>query len=64
MTEARVLTLLDHLPDGLTELYFHPAARRDARLDALMPSYEHEAELAALLSDPVRLAAARAAASA
>jgi hopanoid biosynthesis associated protein HpnK len=58
MTEARVLALLPHLPDGLNELYFHPAARRDALLDALMPTYEHEAELAALLSPRVRQALA------
>ncbi len=43
------------------ELYFHPAARRDALLDRLMPQYEHEAELAALLSPAAR--AARAAGS-
>jgi hopanoid biosynthesis associated protein HpnK len=55
-TEDRLLALLQHLPDGLNELYFHPAARRDARLDALMPTYEHEAELAALLSPRVRQA--------
>ncbi len=47
--------------DGI-ELYFHPAARRDALLDRLMPGYEHEAELAALLSPAV--AASRPAASA
>jgi len=61
MTEQRVLALLPRLPDGLNELYFHPAARRDALLDALMPTYQHEAELAALLSPRVR-AALRAAA--
>ena len=54
MTEARLFALLPHLPSGLNELYFHPAARRDALLDALMPGYEHEAELAALVSPRVR----------
>ena len=49
MTTARVQRLLSNLPDGDSEIYFHPAARRDAVLDRLMPSYEHEAELAALL---------------
>jgi hopanoid biosynthesis associated protein HpnK len=53
MTEARVLRLLPHLPPGLCELYFHPAARRDALLAALMPGYRHEAELEALLSAAV-----------
>jgi len=55
-TEARVLSLLAHLPPGLNELYFHPAAGRDTTLDALMPDYQHEAELAALLSPRVRAA--------
>ena len=58
MTEARVLRLLQHLPDGPSELYFHPAARRDELLNALMPDYEHIAELAALLSPRVRNALA------
>jgi chitin disaccharide deacetylase len=49
MTRDRVSRLLECLPDGLSEIYFHPAARPDARLQRLMPGYEHEAELAALL---------------
>jgi len=56
MTEARVLALLAHLPAGVSELYFHPAAGRDATLEALMPDYRHQEELAALLSPRVRLA--------
>lgn len=56
MTTDRLRTLARHLPDGLSEIYFHPASRRDAVLDALMPDYEHEAELAALLDPTVRLA--------
>jgi hopanoid biosynthesis associated protein HpnK len=50
MTADRVHRLLLNLPDGDSEIYFHPAARRDAVLDRLMPTYEHEAELATLLS--------------
>jgi hopanoid biosynthesis associated protein HpnK len=50
MTTARIRHVLRHLPDGDSEIYFHPAARRDAVLDRLMPDYEHEAELAALLA--------------
>jgi hopanoid biosynthesis associated protein HpnK len=61
-TEPRLLRLLDNLPDGNSELYFHPAAGRDALLDTLMPGYEHEAELAALLSPAVRARLATAAA--
>jgi hopanoid biosynthesis associated protein HpnK len=56
MTEEKLLRLIPHLPAGLSELYFHPAARRDALLDALMPEYEHEGELAALLSPRLRQA--------
>ena len=29
-----------HLPPGLNELYFHPAASRDALLTQVMPDYE------------------------
>jgi hopanoid biosynthesis associated protein HpnK len=56
MTEDRLLALIPHLPRGRNEIYFHPAARRDPVLDALMPDYEHEAELAALTSPRVRAA--------
>ena len=56
MTEARLLRLIPHLPAGRNEIYFHPAARRDATLAALMPDYEHVAELAALCSPAVRAA--------
>jgi hopanoid biosynthesis associated protein HpnK len=55
-TEDRLLKLLQNLPPGNNELYFHPAARRDPTLEALMPDYEHAAELAALLSPRVRAA--------
>jgi hypothetical protein len=51
MTTERIRRLLANLPDGDTEIYFHPAARRDAVLDRLMPDYDHEGELAALLTD-------------
>lgn len=54
MTEARVLALLARLPAGESEIYFHPAARRDALLDRLMPTYQPEMELATLLSPMVR----------
>jgi chitin disaccharide deacetylase len=49
MTTERIQCLIPNLPDGDSEIYFHPASSRDALLDRLMPSYEHEAELAALL---------------
>ncbi len=50
MTETRVRTLLQNLPPGTSEIYFHPATSRDATLTRLMPGYEHEAELQTLLN--------------
>ncbi len=54
MTADRIHRLLPNLPEGDTEIYFHPATRRDAVLDRLMPGYEHEAELATLLDLSLR----------
>lgn len=59
MTTDRVRLLLRHLPDGASEIYFHPATGRDALLSRLMPAYEHEAELAALMDAGVAEAAGR-----
>ena len=50
MTEEKIRRLLRHLPEGSVEIYFHPATYRDHALTRLMPGYEHEAELAALLA--------------
>jgi hypothetical protein len=49
MTKERVSRLLAELPEGESEVYFHPAVARDSTLRRLMPNYEHEAEMAALL---------------
>jgi hopanoid biosynthesis associated protein HpnK len=54
MTEDRLLNLASKLPDGLSEIYFHPAAGPCRLVDQLMPEYRHEAELAALCSPRVR----------
>lgn len=54
MVEERVLRLLPHLPDGLSEIYFHPAAWRSPALFAAMPRYRQTGELAALVSPKVR----------
>ena len=63
MTAARVRRLLAHLPPGSSEIYFHPATGSDETLRALMPRYDHPAELAALLDPEVRrLASTRSAA--
>jgi len=50
MTLPRVQNLLRHLPPGSAEIYFHPATYSDAALAALMPGYEHAAELHTLLA--------------
>jgi hopanoid biosynthesis associated protein HpnK len=54
MVESRILALVPHLPDGVSEIYFHPATERTPSLKAMMPSYRHPEELAALLSPMVR----------
>lgn len=56
VTEDRLLRLAPHLPEGVSEIYFHPASRRDPLIDRLMPDYQHEAELQALCSLAVRAA--------
>jgi hopanoid biosynthesis associated protein HpnK len=50
MTEHRLLALLPHLPDGVSEIYAHPAAGAVS----FAPGYRHAAELAALVSPRVR----------
>jgi len=50
----RMRELLSRLPDGVAELYMHPATRRWSGVDNLPPSYRPEAELAALLDPSVR----------
>lgn len=59
MTAQRVRRLLHELPDGVSEIYFHPAVEREAALDRLMPDYEHAAELATLLDPSVAEAVGR-----
>lgn len=49
MTPPLVQGLLDRLPAGVTELYFHPATGQDAMLRRHMPRYEHVAEYRALM---------------
>jgi hopanoid biosynthesis associated protein HpnK len=53
MVEARLLRLIEHLPEGDSEIYLHPAARRSPPLVAAMPDYRQCEELAALLSQAV-----------
>lgn len=49
MTRDKLEILRAHLPNGSNEIYFHPATRRDAALERLMPDYRHTEELQALL---------------
>ena len=50
MTEERLLALVPHLPDGVSEIYAHPACGAAS----LVPGYRHAEELAALLSPALR----------
>jgi hopanoid biosynthesis associated protein HpnK len=54
MTRDRVRRLMDHFPDGLSEIYFHPATGQDTLLARLMPDYEPAAELETLLDRGLR----------
>ena len=54
MTEERILGLLPHLPEGVSEIYFHPATEMALPLRADMPGYRPAEELAALVSPGVR----------
>ena len=54
MTEDYLLKALDHLQEGLTEIYLHPGCLPDPEIGKRMPEYRHEEELAALLSTRVR----------
>ncbi len=56
MTADRLLLAAPMLPAGLGEIYFHPATAKNPLFQRLMPDYEPEAELAALLNDSVRTA--------
>ncbi len=52
MTRGRVAGLIANLPDGLTELYCHPATENSYPGSA--PGYAYRAELAALLDPAIR----------
>ena len=55
MTEARLAGLLAHLPDGLTEIYFHPATANS--FSGAAPGYRYTDELAALVAPRIVFAA-------
>ena len=56
VTEDRLLSLIPHLPDGLNELYCHPANADASEIRRGVAGYKYREELAALLSPRVRQA--------
>ncbi len=56
LDEQTLLGILGRLPNGVTEIYMHPA-RTNSPITAAMSEYRHAEELAALLSPRVRAAA-------
>lgn len=51
MTDRRLLGLLNHLPDGVSEIYLHPATSDD--FEDAAPGYQYADELAALCAPEV-----------
>lgn len=54
MDEETVLRLLRDLPEGTTEMYFHPAIGNCAEIERVSPGTDYNGELRALLSPRVR----------
>jgi chitin disaccharide deacetylase len=54
MTQARVLGLIERLPDGVSEMFFHPATGPYAGADRGTERYAWAEELSALTSQRVR----------
>jgi len=59
LTERRLLEILERLPDGVTEIFFHPATGAFAGADAGTERYRWAEELGALTSPAVRAAIER-----
>ncbi|HJT22709.1 MAG TPA: hopanoid biosynthesis-associated protein HpnK [Nitrospira sp.] len=53
-----LLSLLQELPQGVTEIYCHPSTRRCEELDRAMPGYLYEQEFEAFTSQVVKEAVA------
>jgi len=54
MVEERLLRLIPQLPDGVSEIYLHPATKHTPALAAAMRGYCHREELAALISPALK----------
>ncbi len=61
MSGERIAAVIDRLPEGLTEIYTHPATA--GGFAGAAPGYRYAEELAGLVSPEVRAAAARSGAS-
>ena len=59
MDEACLLRIIDELPEGTTEIYFHLATERCEEIDRYTPEYQHVAELEAVTSPHVAEALVR-----
>jgi hopanoid biosynthesis associated protein HpnK len=58
LDESRMLSILERLPAGVTEIYLHPAIKTRDPISESMREYRHVDELATLLSSRVREAVA------
>jgi len=56
MTTDRVVSMLGELPDGVTEMYFHPATGPWSGIDPQIAAYDFAGETDALISAAVRAA--------
>jgi hopanoid biosynthesis associated protein HpnK len=56
MDTQRVLSLLGQLPEGTTEIYFHPATSSTPYIERELPGYRVQAEFQALIDPLVRRA--------
>jgi len=54
MTADLVHRILGRLPEGVTEIYFHPSMHRCLEIDHTMPNYRHEEEFDALVNEHLR----------
>ncbi len=60
MDEGRLLQIIGRLPEGLSEIYLHPAIELGHAITSSMRGYRHADELAALTSERVSAALAAA----
>ncbi len=54
LTEGFLVNYLQHMPTGVTEIFFHPATESNNTLHVCQPNYQHAGELQALCSPTAR----------